>query len=646
MFISNGDEDGFFTLNLTVTRDPFDTTNSALSVMISDVPPGAIVLGATFNVLTGRYTAPAANVMAGLVTIIPPPDFSGNLNVTVEAVATSPLGAAATTAPQILPVVIKPIADGPAISLSAPNGLEDVPLSVSIGISEIDIDGSEEIGEFVYLLISDNALLNGTYAIVDASDSDAIVAGESVVGYIRVPLADLANPLDIIPPLNWHGTFEVTVAAWTFEPTGDPLDPDTQLLSRRTFAVSVDAVADPPILTVPAAPVTGLEDTNILIPDLSAVLFDNVTINGAELLSAFITGVPEGSILSAGFNNGDGSWTVPPNALPNLSILPPREYSGTMNLTLFGVALEIFNGDEALSSAPFTVIVEPVADTFLILARDATLGPSGVVPLDLNIRMVDTRGDEPGENPGEIITLTFTNVPDGVFLFANQGGRITDLGGGIFTFEGTEEQSNSLSLLSGPGTSPGTSNIGISGVTRDGNSILATPVTDSFRLVVSDPPTIPGVVVSDPSLLIGTNGNDILIAGPVNNVMDGGDGTDRFIIDRTVDNFASYTISGGNGGDSFIWSGPIPSLPDVIIGFNETQGDKIVLTELLPGFDLQFGHITIGDFVQLLESPPDTVVRIDPTGTGNFPVTNSVVVLQGRTGLNLQTLFGQGAIVA
>ncbi|WP_345773616.1 hypothetical protein, partial [Azospirillum oleiclasticum] len=70
--------------------------------------------------------------------------------------------------------------------------------------------------------------------------------------------------------------------------------------------MSVAAAADAPALVV--ADAAGAEDSAIAL-DLSAALTDT---DGSETLSVTIAGLPDGATLSAGTDNGDGSWTLAP----------------------------------------------------------------------------------------------------------------------------------------------------------------------------------------------------------------------------------------------------------------------------------------------------------------------------------------------
>src|SRR5262249_60467892 len=73
-----------------------------------------------------------------------------------------------------------------------------------------------------------------------------------------------------------------------------------------------------------------------------------------------IAGVPAGASLSAGTDNGDGSWTLAPGQLAGLSITPPANYSGSFNLSV--TATSVDGASSATTSATLSAAVTCVAD--------------------------------------------------------------------------------------------------------------------------------------------------------------------------------------------------------------------------------------------------------------------------------------------
>jgi Ca2+-binding RTX toxin-like protein len=254
--------------------------------------------------------------------------------------------------------------------------------------------------------------------------------------------------------------------------------------------------------------------------------------------------------------------------------------------------------------------------------------------------MDDTRGTlAAGEIGSEIITLTFDSVPTGVSIVASLGGSILDNGSGTWVFSGTEDQANALQVVSGPSTTAGVSTVQISGITRDGDSVLATPITDFFRLNVANP-TIAGVTISGNNVTGGA-GNDVLmgVAGS-NSTLSGDAGRDLLIGGSGAD-----VLTGGEGTDVFRWSSDdLYSGVDIITDFTSgVGGDQLHFSSLLTGFNPQLSKLS--DFVKLVESNSDTTVRVDSNGLVGGFLFSEVVVLQGLTGLDLDQLWNDGNLV-
>ena len=129
--------------------------------------------------------------------------------------------------------------------------------------------------------------------------------------------------------------------------------------------------------------------------------------DGSEELSITISGVPDGAVLSAGTHNADGSWTLTPAQLTGLTVTPPQDYSGTMNLSVTATSLD--GTSTAASTASFSVTVGDVPDA---VAPTLTVGPATGnedTAITLNIAV----------DPADAgTTITIAGVPDGATLSA------------------------------------------------------------------------------------------------------------------------------------------------------------------------------------------------------------------------------------
>ncbi|WP_297003282.1 Ig-like domain-containing protein, partial [Thalassospira sp. UBA848] len=107
--------------------------------------------------------------------------------------------------------------------------------------------------------------------------------------------SDQLDGLSITPPDDFSGSFDLGVTATS----ADGSDVAT---STDSITVDVTGVADAPTLGVSDA--SGNEDSAIAL-DIDAGLTDS-----SETLTVTISGVPNGATLSAGTDNGDGTWTL------------------------------------------------------------------------------------------------------------------------------------------------------------------------------------------------------------------------------------------------------------------------------------------------------------------------------------------------
>ncbi|WP_175484491.1 Ig-like domain-containing protein, partial [Thalassospira sp. MIT1004] len=166
---------------------------------------------------------------------------------------------------------------------------------------------------------------------------------------------------------------------------------------------------DTPTLDVSDA--SGSEDSAIAL-DIDAGLTDS-----SEVLTVTISGVPEGAALSAGTDNGDGSWTLSPDQLAGLTINPSDDFSGSFEL---GVTATSADGEDiATTTGSITVDVTGVADKPTLDAADASGSEDSAIALDIDAGLTDS---------SEVLTVTISSVPEGATLSAG-----TDNGDGSWT---------------------------------------------------------------------------------------------------------------------------------------------------------------------------------------------------------------------
>jgi len=370
---------------ITVTGNLYDLDGSEkLSFVVRDLPEGSTLTAGYLNPISNVWTL-TPDDMDGLM-VTPPEDFSGELNFTVGAVATEQSGDFAVTLKPVS-VHVEAVADKAEIIGNPETGAEDTAMSLNLEALTTDDDGSEKI---VAVSISDlpvgAVLLNAT----DNGDGSWTVD------------PDALDTVQIIPPEHQHGTFSVTVTATSAEPNGDAVE--------ASGSVSFYVGSDPDQPTVVATDVMGKEDEGIELK-LTANLVDQ---DGSEIMSVRIDGIPDGATLSTGFNNGDGTWTVTGNQLAGLTLNPPAQFSGELEMGITGITLEMDTGETNQTEAvPFKVMVEGVADAPTVDPQVANGIEDMAIPVLLNAGLSDDDGSE-------TLSAIFRDYPEGTVFSSGQ----------------------------------------------------------------------------------------------------------------------------------------------------------------------------------------------------------------------------------
>ncbi|MDW1575702.1 tandem-95 repeat protein [Vibrio sp. Vb2880] len=140
--------------------------------------------------------------------------------------------------------------------------------------------------------------------------------------------------------------------------------------------------------------IIGTEDTPVSL-DIDAALTDT---DGSENLAILIEDVPEGSSLSAGVDNGDGTWSLQPGELEGLEFIPSADFNGDVTLTVNATSTDVDTGTTATATQDVTIHISPTND-----APDVTGDISAVTAEDNSITLtqeqllehaVDIDGDD------------------------------------------------------------------------------------------------------------------------------------------------------------------------------------------------------------------------------------------------------------
>ncbi|MDE1148231.1 MAG: hypothetical protein PW843_16660 [Azospirillaceae bacterium] len=346
-----------------------------LSVVVSGLPAGSSLSAGTHNA-DGTWTLTAAQ-LSGL-SITPPHDYSGTLNLTVTAHAG--LNGTDATASANLSVTVLQVADIPTVAVLPAVGLENQPIALSLSAGLAAPIVGETLSVVVSGLPTGATLSAGTHN----SDGTWTLTGAQLSG------------LSITPPANYHGTLNLTVTAHA------GLN-GTDATASANLAVNVLQIADIP--TVAVLPAIGLENQPIAL-SLSAGLAAPVV---GETLSVVVSGLPTGATLSAGTHNADGTWTLTGAQLTGLSITPPTNYHGTLNLTV--TAHAGLNGTDATASANLAVNVLQVADIPTVAVLPAVGLENQPIALSLSAGLA-------APVAGETLSVVVSGLPTGATLSA------------------------------------------------------------------------------------------------------------------------------------------------------------------------------------------------------------------------------------
>ncbi|WP_417827134.1 beta strand repeat-containing protein, partial [Thalassospira povalilytica] len=430
-----GLEDSAISLNVSAALNDLDGGSETLSVVISGVPEGAILSAGTHNG-DGTWSVPAGQL--GGLKITPPENYSGSFSLTVTATSREANGSTSSTSSSFT-VDVAGVADGATLDVSDASGREDSAIALDID-TEL-LDGSESI----------------SVKITGVPDGATLSAGTNNGDGSWTLSPDQLEGLTITPAPDFSGEIDLSVLVST-------TDGDDTAVVMEEIKVDVEGIADAPTLETSNA--SGAEDSAIAL-NIDAGLTDS-----SEVLSITISGVPDGATLSAGTDNGDGTWTLNPDHLEGLTITPAEDFSGSFDL---GVTATSTDGEDvATTTGSITVDVGGVADAPTLETSNASGSEDSAIALDINAGLTDSN---------EALTVTISGVPDGATLSAG-----TDNGDGTWTLN--PDQLEGLTITPAEDFS-GSFDLGVTAQSADGEDIATTTGSITVDVAgVADAPTL------------------------------------------------------------------------------------------------------------------------------------------------------------
>ncbi|HEA3200978.1 TPA: retention module-containing protein [Aeromonas veronii] len=423
-----------------------DQASDEVTIVLKGLPAGVTISGAEYNISTGEYVIKVPPSLAGLegLTLGLPQDFAGSLNIEVKVVNTDTASGDIKVDSSTVRVDVAPVVDvnggrgeHPELTLTVqdtnqdgqPDNLEDSEIHLDLSVKLADISPSIAGGGL--------ETVERVTITVDAKYGYFLDGSGQPVNTLVVNDVAALKDLVFVPKEHFSGQV----------PLGIKVDiVDTALVGGQQVTDSgswsgqvgfeVRPVNDSAQLSVHS--VTGSEDGTVNLAGFGATLIDS---DGSEQIVALqIKGVPDGFTLSApAVNNGGGVWQIPVGTdFSKLTLIPPADFSGTVELSLSAFTLDKGLTIPLETSGSFTVTVNPVGDALIADIQGQASGTEGdVITLDLGLETRDNQptGGSAGnvhENKPEQVRVTIEGVPDGAEIRLPNGvaGTVVDLGGG------------------------------------------------------------------------------------------------------------------------------------------------------------------------------------------------------------------------
>ncbi|MCK5747923.1 MAG: cadherin-like domain-containing protein [Oricola sp.] len=488
-------------------------------------------------------------------------------------------------------------------------------------------EGWEPQGEYVEVDSSNYGEGHFIAIPVDAADLQASGGSISVPVSFLAPAPDADESVDldvfaVAQEVNIDGTVgdgEIT------------LD-NNNTMSKATVTVDhKDVVVEDP--TLEAEDAQGYEDNAIAL-DIDAGLTDT---DGSESLSITISGVPEGAMLSAGTDNGDGTWTLEEGDLDGLTITPPADSDADFELSVSATSTESSTGESKTINTTIDVKVDAVADDTTVSGVAETDGIGGgdhAVTVNLNATFGDYEdgseshfvlveipdGWEAPEGSTVVDGGDFDSLPDKQFVKVEvDNADLADSGGSAqvsVTFQVPDDQASgeiNFDVFSGAAENPGDGEI-----TLDNNtSFSGTQVAASYQ---DGAPTVEaGEVRLDENDL---GGGSTSATGNIN-IDFGADGEGTVTIGVPAELEDMGLTSGGEpitftvseDGQSITGSTP-DGAPVLTITLNEAGGDYSYTVEMQAPLDHS------GENGDLIDDMPVTLTVTDGNGESTETTLN------------------------
>ncbi|HHQ4783726.1 TPA: retention module-containing protein [Aeromonas veronii] len=567
-----------------------DQASDEVTIVLKGLPAGVTISGAEYNISTGEYVIKVPPSLAGLegLTLGLPQDFAGSLNIEVKVVNTDTASGDIKVDSSTVRVDVAPVVDvnggrgeHPELTLTVqdtnqdgqPDNLEDSKIHLDLSVKLADISPSIAGGGL--------ETVERVTITVDAKYGYFLDGSGQPVNTLVVNDVAALKDLVFVPKEHFSGQVPLDIKVDIVDTAlvGGQQVTDSGSWSGQV-GFEVRPVNDPAQLSVHS--VTGSEDGTVNLAGFGATLIDN---DGSEQIVALqIKGVPDGFTLSApAVNNGGGVWQIPVGTdFSKLTLIPPADFSGTVELSLSAFTLDKGLTIPLETSGSFTVTVNPVGDALIADIQGQASGTEGdVITLDLGLETRDSQptGGSAGnvhENKPEQVRVTIEGVPDGAEIRLPNGvaGTVVDLGGGRWQVTTEGGKLGAVELVTNDAN--GALDLKITAQSLD-NGALGPEVNGTIHVEVSPVndapinvlPTTPQVAQEDqPSVIHGLQVKDV----------DAGNSPIKIALSVEHGTLTLPAVSGvtvvGNGTGSLVLTGTLADLNALLSGGVTYQGNS------------------------------------------------------------------------
>jgi hypothetical protein len=515
------------------------------------------------TITTGEPTGKSTSYTGGVQVILP--DWT---QVTVQVTPSVDFGSTGGTN---FPLTVYAVAPTLTITNDSLRPTEGTP--IALGISETPKDPQDPITISITNVPAGVTLSAGTN---NGGGSWTLTPAQLANLMLTVGAGAPATATFTVEALN---TASVTHDFWFDLNTNVINFNNPQALAFSTANITYALAGVAPTLTIANNSLPVKEDRTVAL-GISETPFDQ-----ADPITVTITGVPLDATLSAGTDNGGGSWTLTPDQLAGLT-LTAGEVPTTDPVTLTVTATNTGGQMPISTSGTIALTVHPIAPTLTIADLSQSVSAGGMVPLGISVTPFDLRDTV---DP-HAVTVDIAGIPSGATLSDSIGAplTVTFAPGGTGRITGlTPAQLDGLTLTAGAATTTATLIVAASNTTGGEKATS----TKAIKLTVNQL-TAPTLTIANNALAVNENGYGGVAGG----------GVVALGISETPSepsDVVSVTITG------------VPSDASLSAGTNNHDGSWTLTPDQLAGLTLTAGEV------------PTTPVTLTVTATNTSGTTAS-----------------------